>query len=123
MDCPPEEFDTAFVILNTAFNRIATEKYGVPTASDTVLGVSMGEELDIKRLDKWHYKLEGNAPDIEDVLNQFRLNYDVDIISDELSDVKDVSGDTSWIFVPRAELKYFDQTQDRAVEFKLTSKF
>lgn len=122
VDCPPEEFDTAFVILNTAFNKLATQKYGVPTASDTVLGCSMGEEIDIKRLDKWHYKLEGNAPDIEDCLNQFRLNYDVEVISDELGGIKDISDDVSWVFTARQELRWYDQKQDRAVEFKLTSK-
>lgn len=122
IDVHPEEFDAVFVILNSAFNKIATEKYGLPTASDTVLGVSMGEELDIKRLDKWHYKLEGNAPDIEDVLNQFKFNYNIEIVSDELDEIKDQTNSTDWCFIQRSELRWLDKKQNRKTEIKLTLK-
>ena len=123
VDVHPEEFDTVFVMMNYAFNELATKRYEVPTSSDSVLGISMGEELDIKRIDKWHYKLEGNAPDIQDCLDQFALNYDVEIVSDNLGEVKYLADDVSWIYTPRSELRWYDQKQDREVEFKLTPKF
>lgn len=122
VDTAPECFDKTFALLNSAFNDIATKQFNVPTSSDTVIGVSMGEELDIKRLEENHYVVEGNAPDIEDVLNQFRLTYDVEIISDELGEVKDQSEDIDWCFIPRAELKWLDKKQNRTTEFKIKLK-
>lgn len=119
LDIAPDEFDTVFTIMNYAFNQLATKRYNVPTSSDTVIGVSMGEELDIKRLDKNHYEIKGNATDIEDVLNQFRINYDVEIIKDEIGETKDQSNDTSWIFIPRSELKWYDEMTPRTTEFKI----
>lgn len=122
VDVHPDEFDSVFRIMNFAFNELATKKYNVPTASDTVIGVSMGEELDIKRLDKWHYLIEGNNTDIEDVLNQFRINYDVEVIKDEIGDVKYMEDDVSWVFIPRSELRWYDKKQNREVEFKISPK-
>lgn len=123
VDIEPTEFDTAFVILNSAFNKIATQKYGVPTASDSVIGCSMGEEIAIERIEKWHYKIEGNNPDVEDVISQFKLNYNVEVISDTVDEVKNLSDDTSWCFVMRSELRWYEQKQNRTVEIKLTPKF
>lgn len=122
IDCHPEEFDTVFVILNSAFNKIATKKYDVPTASDTECGIAMGSACGIERIDKWHYKIEGNAVDVDETLAQFKKTYNIELISEELGEVNDVSGDTSWIYVPRAELQYFEQVQDKEVEIKLTPK-
>lgn len=123
VDCPPEEFDITFDILNTAFNKLATKLYDLPTASDTEFGIAMGSACGIKRIDKWHYKIEGNAVDVTESLEQLEKNYNVELISDELGETKDVSGDTSWIFTARQELQYFDHVQDREIEIKLTPKF
>lgn len=123
VDVAPEEFDTVFVILNSAFNQIATKKYDVPTASDTVIGCSMGEELDIKRLEKWHYEIKGNWSDIEDVINQFKLNYEVKIIEQNVGDIEDQSNDTNWCFVQRAPLRYYDYITPGKVEIELTPKY
>lgn len=123
VDCPPEEFDIAFRLLNTAFNALATKKYDVPTASDTETGIAMGSACGIKYLGKLHYAIEGNAVDVDETIEQFRKNYDVEILSEELGDVRDVSDDIDWIFISRAELKYFDQIQSKEVEIKLTPKF
>lgn len=122
VDCHPDEFDAVFRIMNYAFNELATKQFEVSTNSDTVCGISMGEELDIKRLEKNHYLIEGNAPDIEDVLNQFKLNYNVEILKDELSEVKYMGDDVSWVFISRSELRYYDQKQNRKTEFKITKK-
>ena len=123
VDCPPEEFDIAFAILNTAFNKLATKLYDVPTASDTEFGIAMGSACGIKRIGKWHYKIEGNAVDVAESIEQLEKSYNLEFVSDELGEVKDVSGDTSWIFTPRQELQYFDHTQDREIEIKLIPKF
>lgn len=123
VDVEPTEFDTAFVILNSAFNKIATKKYGLPTASDTVIGVNMGSEIDIKRLEKWHYVMEGNHVDVEETLNQFRLNYNVETISENVGDIENVTDDVSWCFIQRSILKFYDQTQKHEIEFKITPKF
>lgn len=123
IDVAPEEFDDVFKIMNYAFNGLATKMFGLPTASDTVLGVSMGEELDIKRIEKWHYIIEGNAPDIEDCFSQFKLNYNVDIISDNLGETKYQGDDVSWIFQTRAEAQWYDEKTPRKAEFKLIPKF
>lgn len=123
LDVPGTEFDEAFKILNYSFNELATKKYNVPTSSDTVIGCSMGEELDIKRLEKWHYIIEGNALDIEDCLNQFKSNYNVEIVFDETGETESSKDDVSWIFTQRAEMLWYQEKTPRTVEFKITPKF
>lgn len=122
LDCPPDEFDDAFVILNSAFNRIATDMFKVPTASDTEFGVSMGSGNEITRLDRWHYKIEGNYEDVLQALEQFKLSYNVEIVEDKLGEVEYHEKDISWIFTQRSELSWHTQTQDYEVEIKLTPK-
>ena len=123
VDCPPEEFDTVYVILNSAFNQIATKLYDVPTASDTEFGIAMGSACGIERIEKYHYKIEGNAVDVNESLEQLEKSYNIELISDELGEIKDVSNDVSWIYTARQELQYFDYVQDREIEIKLTPKF
>lgn len=123
LDCPPEELDTAINILNSAFNKIATEKYGLPTASDTEFGISMGSACGIERISKWHYRIEGNAVDVADSLEQLEKNYSIEVVSDHIGEVKNIEDDVSWIFNMRQELKFFDEVQDREIEVKLTPNF
>lgn len=123
LDCPPDEFDKTFTILNTAFNQLATKKYNLPTASDTEFGVSMGSSNEITRLDKWHYKIEGNKVDVDEALKQFEINFNVEIIEDNLGEIEHHEDDVNWIFTPRSELSWHSQTQDYEVEIKLAPKF
>lgn len=121
IDTAPEEFDIVFRILNYGFNDLATKMFDVPTASDSTLGISMGEELDIKRIEENHYEIEGNLSDVKETIEQFRLSYDVDILEEEEGETK-IDNSVDWVFVPRSQLKYDDSYQNYKVEFKLTSK-
>lgn len=122
VDCHPDEFDSVLQIMSYAFNELATKQFNVPTASDSTVGVSLGEELDIKRLEKNHYLMEGNSFDIQDMLNQLSLTYDINVIKDELGEIKHMEDDIAWVFTPRSELKWYDQKQNREVEFKISKK-
>ena len=122
LDVPPEEFDIAFKILNYSFNELATKKFGLPTSSDTEFGTSMGSACEITRLDKLHYKIEGNYVDVQESLEQFKLSYSVEVINSKLGEIESHAEDNSWVFVPRAEMVYYSQTQDYEVEVELTPK-
>lgn len=123
LDVAPDAIDEAMQIMNYAFNELATELYDVPTASDTVIGVSMGEELDVKRIEKYHYIIEGNNPDIIDVIEQFKPNYDVEVINSEIGETKHLEDDIDWCFIQRAELKWYDEKTQAKYEIKLNPKY
>lgn len=118
LDVHPSVIDKAYQIINYAFNELATKKYDVPTASDTAIGVSMGEELDFVRIEKNHYTIKGNLEDIEDLIKQFELTYDVEILNKKISD-KQHNESVDWIFTPRSQLMYSDYIQDAEFEIRL----
>lgn len=122
IDVSPDVLDTACQIMNYAFNELATKQYHVPTSSDTVLGISMGEELDFKRINKNHYILEGNNSDIVDTFKQLELTYNVDIIDKEIGEEKTLEDNTDWIFIPRSEAVWYNSVTPAKYEFKLTNK-
>lgn len=122
VDVHPDVIDMAYRIMYTAFNILPKKLYNIPARGDACIGVSMGEELDMQRIEENHYKIEGNASDVEDLINQFKMNYNVDIISDAVDEIQHLEDDVNWIFVPRAELKYWDTKQNREVEIKLIHK-
>ena len=66
--------------------------------------------------------MEGNSFDIQDMLNQLSLTYDINVIKDELGEIKHMEDDIAWVFTPRSELKWYDQKQNREVEFKISKK-
>lgn len=122
LDVAPDVLDEAMDIMNYAFNELATELYDVPTASDTVIGVSMGEELDIKRIEKNHYEIKGNNQDILDVIEQLKLSYNVDIINSEIGETEHLEDDIDWCFIQRAELKWYDEKTKAKYEIKIDLK-
>lgn len=122
IDVSPDVIDEACEIINYAFNELATEKYKVPTASDTVIGISMGEELDMKRIEKNHYTIKGNEPDIKELIEQLSLTYNVDIIDFSVDEKIEKGDDVSWIFTPRAELQWYDEITPAKYEIILQSK-
>lgn len=122
IDVAPDAIDMAYKIMYAAFNVLAPKLYGVPTKGDVVCGVSMGEELDFKRIEENHYVIEGNKSDVEDLINQMALNYNVEIIKSEIEETVDKSEDINWVFTPRAELKWYDSITPSTFEVKLSSK-
>lgn len=118
LDVHPSVLDKAYQIINYAFNELATKRYDVPTASDTAIGVSMGEELDFVRIEKNHYTIKGNLEDIEDLIKQLELTYQVDIINKEIKE-KEYNNSVDWLFTPRSQLMYSDYTQNAEFEIKL----
>lgn len=122
LDVAPDVLDEAMVIMNYAFNELATELYNVPTASDTVIGISMGEELDIKRIEKNYYIIEGNNQDVLDVIEQFRKTYDVEILNSEVDETIHQEEDIDWVFIARSEIKWYDEITPAKYEIKITPK-
>lgn len=121
VDCHPEEFDIVFKILNYAFNELATKKYNVPTSSDTVCGSTMGFENEIKRIEKWHYIIEGELDEVKDTLKQFQQTYKIEIISKEVGE-EEITDSVDWVFTPRAQLQWSNKSQKCKIEFKITPK-
>lgn len=122
IDVAPDAIDMAYKIMYSAFNVLAPKLYGVPTKGDIVIGYSMGNELDFKRIEENHYTIEGNNEDVLDVIKQFETCYTVEIINSEVKDVVDKSDDIDWVFTPRAELRWYDQITPAEYEIKLHSK-
>lgn len=118
IDTSPDEFDAVIKIMNYCFNELATKKYGLPTSSDTVVGLGM-EETDIKRIEKWHYALSGDSEYVDALLRQLEMTYDVEIVTSELGEIE-VDNSIDWCFIPRSEFKWKNETQKRKVEIKIT---
>ena len=122
IDCHPDEIDTVIRIMSYAFNELATKQFKVPTASDTVIGVSMGEELELERIEANHYKIEGNNNDILDLIKQLELTYDVEIVSSNVGERSDQSDNVDWVFTPRAQLQWYNEITPAKYEIVLHTK-
>ena len=108
--------------MSYAFNELATKQFKVPTASDTVIGVSMGEELELERIEANHYKIEGNNNDILDLIKQLELTYNVEIISSDVGEKSDQSDNVDWVFTPRAQLQWYNEITPAKYEIVLHTR-
>ena len=122
IDVPPEEIDMAYKVMYTAFNSLATKLYDIPCKGDIVIGVSMGEELKFKRIEENKYVVSGNVPDIEDLIKQFSVTYDVDVIEKSIDDEVSVNNSLDWIFTPRAEAVWDVEKREGEYTIKLNKK-
>lgn len=122
IDCAPDVIDMGYRILYAAFNTVAPKLYGVPTKGDVVIGVSMGNELDMQRVEKNHYIIEGNKSEIDEVVEQMSPYYIVNTISKEVGETENYEQDVNWIFTPRAELRWHDEKTPATYEIVLEPK-
>lgn len=119
IDIAPDVIDEAYELINYAFNELATKQFDVPTASDTVIGVSMGEEIAMERVKENQYILKGNNSDILDTIEQLKLNYNVEILNSEIGETEELAENTEWIFTPRAPLQWYDSITPAKYEIVL----
>ena len=122
LDVPPEELDLAYKIMYYAFNKQSAKLYGVPCKGDVCIGVSMGEELDFERLDENKYKVSGNVPDIEELINNLSNYYNVNVLESEKDDEPKVNTSLDWVFTPRAELVWYDEKLNGEYTIELSNK-
>ena len=119
LDVAPDAIDIAYKILYTAFCIMPNKLYNVPTTGDVVIGISMGEELEMNRIEENHYKISGYAPYIEDLIKHLSNNYDVEIVDKQVSDTVEVDENLDWCFTPRAPLVWRKESQDGEYEIIL----
>ena len=46
----------------------------------------------------------------------------LEIIKEEVGEKKDMSNDVDWVFIPRSELKWYDEKIPCEIEFKIEAK-
>lgn len=107
IDVSPDVIDIAYDIMHEAFNELATKLYDVPTKGDIVVGVSMGEELDMHKIEKNHYKISGNNSDVLELIQQLSQTYNVDILSSTVEETVNNEENIDWVFIPRAEFQWY----------------